>query len=409
MKIFFGLILAGLLLPTPARAQLEEAPPVADLANDSDDAVAKRDIFDVLNEYVLGRRIEPQLEGSTARGLQWSFVPTVSYNPVYGTAVGALMSGAGRRGDDDSPYSSVALSANYSTQEQIQIQLRGDLFSTHETYLMKFDCRYLDTSRSTWGLGGINQQQGEYPMSFVLGRMYATFLRKLKDPVYFGFGFHYDEFWDVVDDRAAAGESTPYTDYSGSALSSTRAVGFSLNLLADTRDNLVDARSGYFLNWSLRDYLTSLGSDQNWQEMWIEARMYPHFPTASKNTLAFWMYTWMTFGPAPYLNLPTNGWDTYGRGARGYLAGRIRGANQLYLESEYRRSLTRDGLLGLVLFVNATSTTSTTTGTFGRIDPGVGTGLRVKFNKHNSTNLAVDYAWGRSESRGLFLGLAEVF
>jgi len=36
------------------------------------------------------------------------------------------------------------------------------------------------------------------------------------------------------------------------------------------------------------------------------------------------MYGWMTFAPAPFLNLPSNGWDTYGRGARGCLDGRAR-------------------------------------------------------------------------------------
>jgi hypothetical protein len=143
--------------------------------------------------------------------------------------------------------------------------------------------------------------------------------------------------------------------------------------------------------------------------MWAEARLYPTLPAGSRSVLAFWIYTWMTFGPAPYLNLPSNGWDTYGRGARGYLAGRIRGIDQLYLESEYRFSLTKNELLGLVVFANGTVTTGTQIGPFGNLDPGVGLGLRIKFNKNSDTNLAIDHAWGRANSTGLFLGLSEVF
>ncbi|RKZ12995.1 hypothetical protein DRQ32_02530 [bacterium] len=400
---------AMLLAAALSLMSLHQATPALAQDPGSEQALERRDIFDLLDEYILGRRVEPQFEVTAETGLQWAFVPTISYNPVYGAAFGALVSGAGRRGSGESRYSSLSISGNYSTREQLQFQLRGDVFSADEDFLLKADCRYLDTSRSTWGLGEVRHQAGEYPMSFVLGRVYTTFLRRVRGPVYLGIGAHYDEFTKIIDERAQNGESTPFVVYSGGSPSSTRAVGISFNLLADTRDNLVDPQSGYYLNWSLRNYSSSMGSDQNWQESWIEARVYPHLPSQSDNVLAFWMYTWMSFGPTPYLNLPANGWDTYGRGARGYLAGRIRGANQIYVESEYRWPLTRDGLLGAVAFVNATSTTSETTGTFGSLDPGAGAGLRIKFNKNTSTNLTLDYAWGRSNSHGLFMGMTEVF
>lgn len=407
-------LLALVCAPALAQGQVEAAAPdpatsTAREPEPESETVPARDVFDLLDEYVLGRRVEPQLEGDTPRGLQWAFVPTVSYNPVYGGAFGALISGAGRRGGEDSPYSTLAISANYSTQQQLQIQLRGELFSADADGLLKLDCRYLDTERSTWGLGGVRDQQEEFPMAFLLYRARATYLRRVRAPVYLGMGINYDQFHEIVDERAENGELTPYVEYSGGAPGTTKAIGISVNLLADTRDNLVAPTEGYYLNWSIHDYLTAFGSDQNWQEMWIEARTYPQLPKGSGNVLAFWMYSWLTFGPAPYLSLPSNGWDTYGRGARGYLAGRIRGANQVYIESEYRRPLTRDGLLGAVFFLNATSTASENSSTFGRLDPGMGVGLRIKFNKHNSTNLALDYAWGRADSRGLFLGMAEVF
>ena len=66
--------------------------------------------------------------------------------------------------------------------------------------------------------------------------------------------------------------------------------------------------------------------------------------------------------------------------------GRVR-SPKIYLESEYRRSLTRDGLWGAVVFLNGVATTRPATGTFGRMDPGVGAGLRVKFNKNSDSNL----------------------
>jgi len=401
-----------LLLATTARAQLSNPDP--DIAREDTTAtqadVPQRDVFDLLDQYVFKKRVEPQVNIEPRTGLQWAILPTFSYNPVYGAAFGAMVSAAGRRGSTDARYSQLSISGNVSTTGQVQVQARGDVFSANEDFLFKVDFRYLDTERSTWGLGPVSTNQQEYPMSFLLNRVYTTVLRRISGPVYLGLGYHYDEFSDIVDDRAVQeGIATPFSIYSGGLPSTTRSSGASLNLLADTRDNVVNPARGYYLSWSFRDYLEAFGSDLSWQELWVEARVYPHVPKRSRNVLAFWLYGWMSFGPAPYLNLPSNGWDTYGRGARGYFAGRIRGENQIYVEAEYRHVLTRDGLWGLALFANITSTAQEETGTFGSPDPGGGVGLRVKFNKHTDTNLTLDYGWGHDDSKGFFLGMTEVF
>jgi hypothetical protein len=246
-------------------------------------------------------------------------------------------------------------------------------------------------------------------MDFVLYRVYATFYRVISGPVFVGLGYHYDEFADIVDERAQEGEDTPFSLYSGSNVTRTTASGLSINLLGDTRDNLVNPGQGYYLSMSFRNYLKDLGADANWQELWAEMRVYPHVPKSGRNVLGFWLYTWLSFGSSPYLNLPASGWDTYGRGARGYLQGRVRGPSQIYLETEYRRTLTADGLWGLVVFLNLTATTNPQTQTFGRGDPGAGLGLRIKFNKYSNTNLTIDHAWGRDGSKGFYLGMSEVF
>ena len=49
------------------------------------------------------------------------------------------------------------------------------------------------------------------------------------------------------------------------------------------------------------------------------------------------------------------------------------------------------------------------TGRFEVFWPGVGAGLRLKFNKFSKTNICIDYAFGLNGSKGLFLNLGEVF
>ena len=394
-------------------AQVAGSPaPIAAAAVDSGTTTPtpQRDVMDILAAWILHRRVEPQLEAVTSTGIAWSLLPTLSYNPTYGFAFGASASGAGIVGNSkNSRPSALFLAGNYSTTGQVQAQFRCDFYTASGNYLLKADFRYLDTERSTWGLGPITGDQEEFPMEFKLIRTYATFCRRAAGSVFVGLGYHFDEYADIVDSRAALGDDTPFAAYSGPGVTHTQAAGFSINLLGDTRDNLVNPTRGYYLSGTFRDYLKDLGSDDNWQEFWLDVRIYPHLPVRSNNILAFWVYNWFTFGPAPYLDLPASGWDTQGRGARGYLQGRIRGEDQMYTEVEYRASLTRDGLLGAVAFYNITATATSEEGVFGRADHGFGLGLRLKFNKRSNTNLALDHAWGESNSRGWYMGMTEVF
>jgi len=71
-------------------------------------------------------------------------------------------------------------------------------------------------------------------------------------------------------------------------------------------------------------------------------------------------------------------------------------ANRIHIsvESEYRFTLSRDGLWGFEVFLNGVLTADPATGVFSIVDPGVGAGIRIKFDKETSANLSIDYGWG---------------
>jgi hypothetical protein len=123
-----------------------------------------------------------------------------------------------------------------------------------------------------------------------------------------------------------------------------------------------------------------------------------------------WATAWLTrAGEPPYFDLPSVGWDMYGRTARGYRAGRFRGRSWVYTELEYRTEVTRNGLIGVVGFLNASTLSDFETRDFQRWQPGGGLGLRVKLDKDRRSNVAIDFAWGREGSKGLYLSLNEAF
>ena len=81
----------------------------------------------------------------------------------------------------------------------------------------------------------------------------------------------------------------------------------------------------------------------------------------------------------------------------------------IYLESEYRFGLTKNGLLGGVVFANAANYSRTVNANLHDIIPAAGSGVRIKINKHSNTNLCIDYGVGVDGSRGFFVNLGEVF
>jgi len=389
--------LIGLALPTRAQEP---------------DTTQQRDIVDVARK-VFGMKVpDPQFTvESRGGGLSTTLLPTIGYNPLYGFTVGVGLSSAGRIGDDpETRVSRIAAGGSYAFDTgQILLEGRGAFFLDRNTRLVLADIRYLDTTRPTWGLGPAIEGQTEFSMAYKLSRLYLTHLWQVIGPLYAGPGVRVDGFADIVDEDAAPGVTTPYMQWTGDSPAAQNATGVSLNVLADSRDNPVNPREGYLVSLTFNDFVEQFGSDSNWQELQAEYRVYPYIPGGTRNRLAIWGFTWLTYGHPPYLELPYIAGDTYGKTGRGYLLGRIRSTNLAYLEAEYRLELRRDGLLGLVGFGSGTTVTDPGSGAFGSANWAGGAGIRVKFAKVSDTNLAVDFGWGEAGSFGVFAGLGEAF
>ena len=77
----------------------------------------------------------------------------------------------------------------------------------------------------------------------------------------------------------------------------------------------------------------------------------------------------------------------------------------------YRGTVTRNGLIGVVAFLNTTTVDNADAGKkpFDDFAPAAGFGLHVLLNKQLRTNLTADYGWSKEGSRGLYLGIQEAF
>ena len=185
--------------------------------------------------------------------------------------------------------------------------------------------------------------------------------------------------------------------------------GLTFNLLYDSRTNEINPLPGWYYNIVFRANPKFLGSEDNWYSLYLDARKYISFDQRRANTLAFWSYLWTTMGSsAPYLDLPAITWDANQRSGRGFYPSRYTGKTLFDFETEYRRSITRDELLGFVVFANMNSVTEPHTDNFAYVHAAAGAGLRVKFNRHSGTNVGMDIA----ASKGywaIYFGLGEAF
>lgn len=304
--------------------------------------------------------------------------------------------------------SNIYLNSAFTQKDQLLMPLEGNVWTRGNKYNLVNDWRYEIYPQDTYGLGSLTTESDADGIDFQYLRFYTTLLRTVATDFYLGLGYDVDYFYHIRETSPPAGAVTDFERYGlhPTAVSS----GPTLNVLYDGRRNAISPEPGYYASLVYRPNFTFLGSDSNWQSLLIDARAYKHFPAGSGNMIAFWTYNVFTIhGNPPYLQLPSTASDTYSNMGRGYIQGRFRGKNCIYLESEYRFGLLRNGFLGGVVFVNAQSFSEPGNNRFEAVNPGWGTGIRVRLNKFSRTNICLDYGFGLHGSGGIFANLGEVF
>lgn len=366
----------------------------------------ERDIKDVYRKLFHTQQPKMEVDSITSQ-------PVVSVIPALGytlqSRLALILSGnIAFRVDPLSRISTITASTAYTQNEQFTLPVESNIWTNNNKYNFVGDYRFYKYPQSTYGLGSDSFIGDEDPMSYNFLRLNEVVMRHVSGDFYAGAGYGFDYHWNISHTGPINGAVSDYTLY-GTA-ETTVSSGISLNALFDSRDNSINPSDGFYASAQYRDNYRFLGSSSNWKSLIIDLRKYYTFPGNSGNTLSFWSYDWLVLnGKPPYLDLPANSWDPYTSTGRGYIQGRFRGAQMVYLESEYRYKVTKDGLLGGVFFVNAESFSAAPGTRLQHVQPGFGPGMRIKLSKISKTNIAVDYGFGTQGSRGVFVNVGELF
>ncbi len=367
--------------------------------------VKQRDLADVI--YGLFN-LEPSKEPDTVTSKpSFSIVPAFGYTLVSRLAL-VLSGNCAFRTGPNSRISTIAASSSITQNKQITLPILTNIWSKTNDWNFVGDYRIYKYPQSTFGLGSSSNIADEDPLQNSYLQLKETVLRHVAGNIYLGLGYVIDDHWDVSEKGDLNGTVSDYSRYG--ATSHSIASGFTFNGLLDSRDNGINPSKGAYVWFEYRDNYSFLGSTSSWRSVIVDVRKYFKFPEGSDNVIALWSYDWLTLSGKPaYLDLPSTQWDASSSTGRGYIQGRFRGAEMVYLEAEYRYRITDDGLIGGVVFINGQSFSAAPGTKLQSIQPAFGPGLRIKLNTISKTNIGIDYGFGRQGSNGLFIDVGEYF
>jgi hypothetical protein len=392
MKIKFYLLIVTLFWLNVCAIQAQE--------------VVQKDLIDIVHQVF---RTKPDTSRLDTRKIQFSILPAVGY--TLSTSFAANVTGNMAfytNPADPTNLSVIFISPTYTQNKQLSIPLQANIWSANRDYNFIVDWRFHKYPQNTYGLGSHTLPSDVDAIQFTNFRCYQTILKKMTPDFYVGLGYNLDYFWNITEKGTANGNISDAKKYG--LTNKSFSSGVTVSLVHDDRRNPINpVGGGSYANIVYRSNLTALGSHENTQTLYADFRKYFRFPAGSDNVLGFWNLNWLTLsGNPPYLELPSTGYDDFNGTGRGYVQSRFRGKNMLYIESEYRFKILKNGLLNGVVFANAQSFSETATNKFEKILPATGFGVRIKLNKHSNTNIAIDYAFGKG-SNGVFVNLGEVF
>jgi hypothetical protein len=374
------------------------------------DTAHETDLIDIAK--FLFRVKSPSIRTQKEKKVYFSILPTSSTVPGgSGRALITSTTAATYLGPRKTTnLSSATFTPYWNLNGRFGLPLRTSVWLPDNTWTIQGDTRFLVYPQYTWGLGSSHGDEDKVLVDYQYIRFYQSALKRITPYLFIGGGYDIDYHINVKSDDPDI-DLQKFTGYQNGTINNSFSSGLTLNLLYDTRNNSINPLPGAYTNIVYRVNPKFLGSTSNWQSLYVDLRKYipldPVRPT-HQNTLAFWTYFWTVINSdAPYLDLPSIGWDPYNRSGRGVDQNRYRGKSLFYFESEYRRDITDNGLLGFVVFAN-TSTVSGSNTLFTSWHPAAGTGLRVKFNKGSNTNVGMDYGFSQGY-RSILLNLGEAF
>ncbi len=347
----------------------------------------------LMSAYIIsGQEIPPKPVNKPDPRIKVLPVPAFGYTPETGAYVGVvslLMLDLYR--DSVTRVSNAKLEFNYTWRKQVILETVWAYFFEKEKWYTQGTIHYSEYPDQYFGIGATT------PASFLThyqSRRFVTDINLLRE----------------IPGRFFAGPRIRYLNYHAVRYNmDTRAFqelydaityGLGYTLLKDTRNNLLNASEGVYLELTNTYNYTAAAS---YIKLHTDLRYYTAISTGTVGAVR--LYNEFTFGSPPFFDYAIAGGDKM---VRGYFYGRYRERNMSTLQGEIRQHIV--WRIGLAAFGGITKLYADAQELgFRHIKPNYGGGIRFLIDRKDRINLRLDYAAGVEGQNGFYISFGESF
>lgn len=370
---------------------------------------AQKDIVDVYKNVHMrfGYPAKERIINDTSK-LFFSFTPPVASSSNKGF-VTSFMAAFYLGDKKTTTMSNIYFTPYFTFSNQYVLPVRSYVWTKNNAFNFTGDYRFMKYPQPFYELGPNSSDQEQVLIDYYQIRFYQNGSIKIVDHLAAGVGIQVDYYYNIHEEEKYIDGPTDWETYEDTSRTSYVSSGSTFDLIYDSRKNTINPENGWYGRVTFRDNLTEYGSTQKWSSIYMDGRTYFSLSKKRHSVIALWGLYWTVLGgTAPYLDLPSIGWDFYGHTGRGIKRNRFKSTGILYGEVEYRRDITKNGLWGAVLFVNATAPSVMNTQSYKRFYGAIGTGVRLKFDKRTASNLLFDVGFSKNYWTW-YIGLNEYF
>ena len=382
------------------------------LAEDDTDSHGLDRIVDFLTIEPNERRARAD---STIYPAKIVFAPYIIYTPEtnvgFGIGGSYLFKMPNSGGEERTRTSAIPIAFTYTLENQLLFYSGFEIFWPDEAYVLSGNVRAQIFPQLFYGVGRATPQENEVifeSTQFVVEPIFSK--QMLVEKLFLGAGVRYRHVVDtdfvLADDTDL--EAVPGQFFEIDGAGGSTSAGVEAAALYDTRNSLLNAQTGSYLEVTYGVYGEVLGGTNEYNLLRADAR---HFfqlrgDEDFRDVLGIQGIGYFAAGDVPLVELGQLG---SGEIMRGYYEGRYTDLNYVAAQAEYRLNF-RDSPWGAVAFASV-GDVAPEVGDFelGNLRTGYGAGVRFMVDPVERLNLRADFALTGEGDFNFYIQIGEAF
>lgn len=360
------------------------------------------DFEDLKNLFTIYPNKKAAAADSTLYASKLVLAPVISYAPEtsLGIGVGAKYLFKFKGSGEETRTSNMPITFQYTFKNQFIAYSGFEIFTNQEQWVIEGNLLFQNFPRLVYGIGRDTPQQNEEEYDYFQVLIEPIFLKQMFTRYLFiGAGIRYNSIFNARFEENGVLETLSPEGYRGST-----SMGVELAALYDSRDNILNAHSGWYLELTHGFYGKVLGGTQEFQLTRLDARYFFQPFKKRNDVIGLHLLGNASHKDVPFSELALFGGDEI---LRGYIEGRYVDRNLIAAQMEYRANIT--GRLGMVAFFGG-GDVFRNFGDFkiSNLRPTYGLGLRFMLDREERLNIRTDWGFGEG-TNNLYLNIGESF